>query len=110
VLLPTDLTSPKKGGCIWRALRLVNPKWFANRFLDCFTLLFTVGFVVINIELLEIVIDGFLGTHRVFAPFLGRFYDVLIATFEVFAALVLVSVVLFWTRRNVMRIKRFWSC
>ena len=68
-----------------------------------------VGFVVINIELLEIVIDGFLGTHRVFAPFLGGFYKVLIATFEVFAALVLVSVILFWTRRNVMRIKRFWS-
>ena len=68
-----------------------------------------VGFVVINIELLEIIIDGFLGTHRVFAPFLGGFYDVLIATFEVFAALVLVSVVLFWIRRNVVRIKRFWS-
>ena len=67
-----------------------------------------VGFVVINIELLEIIMDGFLGTHRVFAPFLGGFYNVLIATFEVFAALVLVSVILFWTRRNVMRIKRFW--
>ena len=50
-----------------------------------------------------------MGTHRVFAPFLGGFYNVLIATFEVFAALVLVSVILFWTRRNVMRIKRFWS-
>ena len=68
-----------------------------------------VGFVVINIELLEIVIDGFLGTHRFFAPFLGGFYKVLIATFEVFAALVLVSVIMFWTRRNVMRIKRFLS-
>ena len=68
-----------------------------------------VGFVVINIELLEIVIDGFLGTHRVFAPFFGGFYNILIATFEVFAALVLVCVVLFWTRRNVMHIKRFWS-
>ena len=68
-----------------------------------------VGFVVINIELLEIVIDGFLGTHRVFAPFFGGFYNILIATFEVFAALVLVCVILFWTRRNVMHIKRFWS-
>lgn len=68
-----------------------------------------VGFVVINIELLEIVIDGFLGTHRVFAPFLGGVYDVLIFTFEIFAALVLLSVFFFWTRRNVMRIKRFWK-
>ena len=67
-----------------------------------------VGFVVINIELLEIIIDGFLGTHRVFAPLLGNLYDVLIFTFEIFAVLVLVSVFLFWTRRNVIRVKRFW--
>lgn len=68
-----------------------------------------VGFVVINIELIEIIIDGLLGTHRVFAPFLGKGYDVLIATFEIFALLVLVSVILFWARRNLMRIQRFWK-
>ena len=68
-----------------------------------------IGFIVINIELLEIIIDGFLGTHRVFAPFLGSVYDVLIFTFEIFAALVLVSVFFFWTRRNIVRIKRFWK-
>ena len=68
-----------------------------------------VGFVVINIELLEIVVDGFLGTHRVFAPYLGDMYDVLIATFEVFALLVIIAVVLFWTRRNWVRIQRFWK-
>ena len=68
-----------------------------------------VGFVVINIELLEIVLDGFLGTHRVFAPFLGSVYDALIFTFEIFAALVLISVFFFWTRRNIVRIKRFWK-
>ena len=68
-----------------------------------------VGFVVINIELLEIILDGFLGTHRIFAPFLGGVYDVLIFTFEIFAALVLICVFFFWTRRNVVRIKRFWK-
>ena len=68
-----------------------------------------VGFVVINIELLEIIVDGFLGTHRVFAPYLGSLYGVLIATFEVFALLVILAVVLFWTRRNWMRIQRFWK-
>lgn len=68
-----------------------------------------VGFIVINIELLEIIIDGFLGTHRIFAPFLGDVYDVLIFTFEIFAALVLISVFFFWTRRNLVRIKRFWK-
>ena len=68
-----------------------------------------VGFIVINIELLEIILDGFLGTHRVFAPYLGGVYDVLIFTFEIFAALVLICVFFFWTRRNVVRIKRFWK-
>ncbi len=68
-----------------------------------------VGFLVINIELLEIIVDGILGTHRIFAPFLGSFYDVLIATFEVFAFLVLIAVIIFWMRRNVIRLNRFWK-
>lgn len=67
------------------------------------------GFVVINIELIEIVLDGLLGTHRLFAPYMGSMYNVLIATFEVFAALVLISVVIFWLRRNAIKIKRFWK-
>lgn len=67
------------------------------------------GFVVINIELIEIVLDGLLGTHRLFAPYMGFMYNVLIATFEVFAALVLISVVIFWLRRNAIKIKRFWK-
>jgi hypothetical protein len=66
-----------------------------------------VGFVIINIEVLEIITDGLLGTHRVFAPYLGGVYDFLIATFEVLALLVVVSVVIFWLRRNVVKIKRF---
>ena len=68
-----------------------------------------VGFLVINIELLEIIVDGALGTHRVFAPFLGSFYDFLIAFFEIFAFLVIMSVVIFWIRRNMLNIKRFLS-
>jgi len=68
-----------------------------------------VGFLVINIELLEIIVDGILGTHRVFAPFLGSFYNFLIAFFEIFALLVIVSVIIFWLRRNVINIKRFLS-
>ncbi|MBC7749475.1 MAG: (Fe-S)-binding protein [Methylotenera sp.] len=67
-----------------------------------------VGFVVINIELLEIIIDGLFGTHRVFA-FIGTTYDVLIASFEILAFLVLVAVFAFWSRRNVIKLKRFVS-
>ena len=69
-----------------------------------------VGFVIINIEVLEIVVDGLLGTHRVFQPYLGdQFYGFLIAVFEVLAALVFIAVVLFWLRRNLSNIKRFLS-
>ncbi len=68
------------------------------------------GFIIINIEVLEIIIDGLFGTHRVFQPLLGdAFYGVLIGTFEILAAIVFVAVVVFWIRRNVIRIKRFWN-
>lgn len=66
-----------------------------------------VGFIIINIELLEIIIDGLFGTHRIFAPYLGVVYDVLIASFEILALLVLVAVITFWIRRNIIRLKRF---
>ena len=68
-----------------------------------------VGFILINIELLEIVVDGIAGTHRIFAPYLGGFYNVLIGSFEICAALVLIAVIVFWCRRNVIRIQRFWK-
>lgn len=67
-----------------------------------------VGFVIINIELLEIIIDGLFGTHRVFAP-LGVVYNALIASFEIFAVLVLIAVFAFWIRRNISPLKRFAS-
>lgn len=65
-----------------------------------------VGFVIINIEVLEIVIDGLFGTHRAFS-FMGGFYDFLIGSFEILALLVLVAVITFWTRRNIIKLKRF---
>lgn len=65
-----------------------------------------VGFVIINIEVLEIIIDGLLGTHRIFAP-LGSIYDFLIGSFEILAFLVIVAVVVFWLRRNIIKLKRF---
>ncbi len=65
-----------------------------------------IGFIIINIEVLEIVIDGVFGTHRVFA-FLGTLYTILIGSFEVLAFLVILAVVIFWLRRNVVKLKRF---
>ena len=66
------------------------------------------GFIIINIEVLEIIIDGLIGTHRVFS-FLGGFYGFLISSFEILAVLVLFAVIIFWIRRNVIRLKRFTS-
>jgi ferredoxin len=66
-----------------------------------------VGFVVINLEVLEFIIDGVAGTHRIFAPFLGRFYTVMMNIFEFLALAVLLSCVFFLIRRNVLNIKRF---
>ncbi|GAA3789240.1 (Fe-S)-binding protein [Corallibacter vietnamensis] len=67
-----------------------------------------VGFVIINIEVLEIIIDGLFGTHRALSS-MGSLYGFLIGAFEVLAALVFVSVVVFWIRRNVIKLKRFWK-
>ena len=67
-----------------------------------------VGFVIINIEVLEIILDGIFGTHRMFSV-LGGLYSFLIASFEVLALLVIIAVVVFWIRRNVIRLKRFFK-
>ena len=71
-------------------------------------ILIYVGFVIINIEVIEIVIDGIFGTHRVLS-FLGPVYSVLIASFEVLALLVIISCIFFFTRRNIMKIPRFFN-
>lgn len=64
------------------------------------------GFVIINIEILEIILDGILGTHRLFAPYLGEFYSFVINFFEVLAFLVLVSCIIFLVRRNFVKVRR----
>src|SRR5947209_13706204 len=65
-----------------------------------------VGFVIINIEILEIILDGIFGTHRLFAPYLGSFYTFIIDFFEILAFLVLTSCIVFLIRRNIVRVRR----
>ena len=84
-------------------------KMFKNPLVAILHLFVYVGFIIINIELLEIIIDGIAGTHRIFKPYLGSFYDFLINSFEILALLVLVACVVFLIRRNILRIKRFIS-
>lgn len=94
----------------WKTMFLVafGQKKMFKRLIPAFLhLLIYVGFLVINLEVLEFVIDGVAGTHRIFAPFLGDFYTVLINVFEFLAVGVLISCVFFLTRRNVVKVKRF---
>tara|TARA_R110001592_G_scaffold62235_3_gene190297 strand:+ start:1352 stop:2674 length:1323 start_codon:yes stop_codon:yes gene_type:complete len=94
----------------WKTMLLValGQKKMFKRIVPAFLhMLIYVGFLVINLEVLEFVIDGIAGTHRIFAPFLGGFYTVLINVFEFLAVGVMFSCVMFLIRRNVVKVKRF---
>ena len=110
ILLGKDVDRSDQAGRRWGQMirvALGQSKMVVRPVAGIMHIIVYVGFILINIELLEIVIDGILGTHRIFAPYLGSFYDVVIGTFEILAALVLVAVVVFWIRRNVIRLQRF---
>jgi heterodisulfide reductase subunit C len=79
---------------------------FSKPIVGFFHFLIYIGFVLINIEVLEILLDGILGTHRLFAPFLGTFYKGLLNFFEILAAGVFLACVVFFLRRGVFRIGR----
>ena len=68
-----------------------------------------IGFIVINIELIEIIIDGIFGSHRIFSSYFPKLYNILIGSFEILAFLVLISVIIFWIRRNILKVKRFFK-
>jgi hypothetical protein len=81
-------------------------KMFTKPLVGFFHFLLYIGFVLINIEVLEIVLDGILGTHRLFAPFLGSFYTGLMNFFELLAGGVFVACLFFFLRRGVFRASR----
>ena len=90
-------------------LALGQKKMFKNQLVAIMHLIIYAGFIIINIEVLEIVLDGILGTHRLFLPYLGSFYSFLINCFELLALGVIVVCVIFLARRNIIRLKRFMS-
>ena len=87
-------------------LALGQKKMFKRPMVALLHIFIYVGFIIINLEVLEIILDGMLGTHRLFMPVLGGFYTLLINGFEFLAILVLVACIAFLIRRNVMRVKR----
>ncbi|NCU05848.1 MAG: (Fe-S)-binding protein [Chitinophagaceae bacterium] len=105
-----DLTDNKPER--WKNMLLLafgQKKMFKNPLVAVMHFFVYAGFLIINIEVLEIVLDGILGTHRLFLPLLGSFYTFLINAFEILALLVLVSCAIFLVRRNFIKLKRFLS-
>ncbi|HKO78921.1 MAG TPA: hypothetical protein VJU78_00935, partial [Chitinophagaceae bacterium] len=97
----------------WKNMLLLafgQKKMFHNPLVAILHFFVYAGFIIINIEVLEIVLDGgIFGTHRLFAQSLGSFYTFLINAFEVLAVLVLLGCLIFLIRRNILKLKRFIS-
>jgi ferredoxin len=95
-------------------LALGQKKMFKKPIVAILHLIIYVGFIIINIELLEIMADGILGTHRIFESYFEKFelaslYNFIINSFEILAALVFVACIIFLVRRNMLKLKRFMS-
>ena len=96
----------------WKNVLLLafgQKKMFRNPLVALLHLIVYAGFIIINIEVLEIVLDGLLGTHRLFLKPLGSLYPLLINCFEILALLVIISCAVFLIRRNIIKLRRFIS-
>ncbi len=96
----------------WRNVLLLafgQKKMFRNPLVAVLHFFVYAGFIIINIEVLEIVLDGLLGTHRLFLKPLGSLYPLLINCFEILALLVIISCAVFLIRRNIIKLRRFIS-
>jgi len=105
--LPSDQPLQRWGQVI--RLALGQQKMFRNVPVAVLHLIIYVGFIIINIEVLEIVLDGLTGAHRLFLTPLGQLYPILINAFEWLALGVLVACIFFLTRRNLLSIRRLRS-
>ncbi len=90
-------------------LALGQKKMFRNKTVAIMHLIIYAGFIIINVEVLEIILDGILGTHRLFFEPLGNLYSFLINFFEILAVGVIAVCIIFLYRRNIMKLKRFMS-
>ena len=96
----------------WRNLFLLalgQKKMFKNKTVAIMHFIIYAGFIIINIEVLEILLDGIFGTHRLFLGTLGILYTIAINFFEILAFGVLAVCVVFLARRNIIKLKRFVS-
>ena len=109
ILLGKDKNLSNNKPARWRNMALMalgQKRMFDRPVSAFFHVLIYVGFILINLEVLEILIDGALGSHRIFESFLGEFYYVLIGFFEILAAGVLLACVVFLIRRYITKVPR----
>lgn len=112
ILLGKDEDLTDQSNLRWKnvlLLALGQKKMFRNTLVAVMHLIIYAGFIIINVEVLEIVLDGLLGTHRLFLNSLGAFYTFLINCFEWLAVGVIAVCIVFLLRRNVIKLKRFIS-
>ena len=112
ILLGRDETINDQTGLRWKNVLLLafgQKKMFRNPTVAILHFFVYAGFIIINIEVLEIILDGIFGTHRLFASSLGSLYSLLINGFEVLALLVILGCAVFLIRRNILKLKRFVS-
>lgn len=96
----------------WKNMLLLafgQKKMFKNPLVALMHLVIYAGFIIINLEVLEIVLDGAFNRHRLFLRFLGSWYPVFINFFEFLAIGVLTVCIIFLIRRNILKLKRFIS-
>jgi heterodisulfide reductase subunit C len=110
ILLGKDELVSGDASLRWKNMFLValgQQKMFKNWLPAVLHLALYVAFVITQVELIEIVVDGLFGTHRFFAPYLGGFYTFVISSIEVLSVLAFVATIIFLARRNLLRIARF---
>lgn len=112
ILLGLDEDLSDNKGLRWKNLLLLafgQKKMFRNPLVAVLHFIIYAGFIIINIEVLEIVLDGLLGTHRLFKESLGGFYTFVINFFEILAIAVIAVCLIFLIRRNIIKLRRFIS-
>jgi heterodisulfide reductase subunit C len=110
ILLGKDIDRTDNSKERWKTMLLVafgQKKMFQRPIPAILHLFIYTAFVITQIELIEIVVDGIVGTHRVFRPALGGFYTFIVSFIEILSVLAFVATIAFLTRRNLLKIPRF---
>jgi hypothetical protein len=111
ILLGRDEDLSDNKSLRWKNVLLIafgQKKMFRNPLVAVMHFIIYAGFIIINIEVLEIAIDGLFGTHRIFSKPFGSLYSLLIDAFEFLAVGVFTACVIFLLRRNAVHVKRLW--